>query len=236
MTDYWGEYPWSILSFPLFLINNENPPITFKPTDINELQDICKAFKPGKALGIDDIPMHVIKNLLDFVSEPLVKLIDLSLFTVIFLDELKITKIIPTYKSGCSDSFTNYGPISLLTSFSKFFEKVMYNRLIDFIDRYEILYFYQFGFGKKHSTSMGQTHLVNKITSAIDRNEVTTDVCLDLSKAFDTLDHEILFAKLEHYVICGLALKWIESHFLNRRQITQFKETCSYKILGNIHR
>jgi retron-type reverse transcriptase len=69
--------------------------------------------------------------------------------------------------------------------------------------------------------------LVNKITTAIDRKEVTAGVFLDLSKAFDTLNHEILLAKLQHYGINGLALKWIKSYLLGRKQFVQFKESRS---------
>lgn len=78
--------------------------------------------------------MHIIKNSFDLISEPLVKLINLSLSTATFPDKLKIAKVIPIYKTGDRDFFTNYRPISLLTNISKFFEKFMYNRLIEFIE------------------------------------------------------------------------------------------------------
>ena len=107
----------------------------------------------------------------------------------------------------------NYRPTSLLPNFSKFFEKVMCNRLTEFVKKYEILLCCQFGFRKNHSTSLVLIHLTNKISSAIDRHKFTAGVFLDLSKAFDTLDHEILFAKLEHYGILDVALRWIKSYF-----------------------
>ena len=89
----------------------------------------------------------------------------------------------------------------------------MYNRLTEFAEAYEILYCCQFGFRKNHSTSLALIHLINKISSPIDRHEIPAGVFLDLSKAFDTLDHEILFAKLEHYGICDVVLKWIKRYF-----------------------
>ena len=76
----------------------------------------------------------------------------------------------------------------------------MYNRLSEFAQRFEILYCYQFGFRKNHSTDLALIQLVNKNTSCIDQNKVTAGVFLDLSKAFDTIDHQILFYKLERYM------------------------------------
>ena len=94
--------------------------------------------------------------------------------------------------------------------------------------KHEILYCCQFGFRKNHSTSLPLAHLnINKISSAIDRYEITKGVFLYLSKAFGTLDHEILFAKLEHYGIRDVALKWIKSYFSCRQQFVQFNEACS---------
>ena len=121
----------------------------------------------------------------------------------------------------------NYRPTSLLPNFSKIFENVMCNRLIEFVEQYEILHCCQFGFRKNHSTSLVLIHLIHKISSAIDRHEITAGVFLDLSKAFDTLDHEILFAKLEHYGICDVARRWIKSSFSCRPQFVQFHVACS---------
>ena len=90
----------------------------------------------------------------------------------------------------------------------------MYNRLIEFVQKNDIIYSCQFGFRKTHSTSLASIHLINNIASAIDRHETTAGVFLDLSKAFDTTDHQILFGKLEHYGICGWAWLGLEVIFL----------------------
>ena len=136
--------------------------------------------------------------------------------------------MIPVYKAEDWPSlFVNYRPISLLPVFSKFFEKVMYNRLVEFAETYEILFCSRFGFRKNHSTSLSLIHLINKISSAIDKRESTVGVFLDLSKAFDTLDHQILFTKLEHYGIRGTALQWNKSYFSCRHQFVQFNQACS---------
>jgi hypothetical protein len=140
---------------------------------------------------------------------------------------LKIAKIIPIFKTGNQSFFTNYRPVSLLTNFSKLFEKVMQIRLTLFIEQCEILYRFQFGFRSNHSTMHSLVSLTNNVATAIDRNQIAAGVFIDLSTAFDTLDHEILFTKLQHYGIRGVALQWIKSYFCNREQFVQYNETCS---------
>ena len=99
--------------------------------------------------------------------------------------------------------------------------------MIEFAEQYNILHRCQFGFRKNYSTSHVLIHLINRISSAIDPRETTVGVFLDLSKAFDTLDHQILFTKLEHYGIRDVALQWIKSYFSCRQQFVQVNQTCS---------
>ena len=214
-------------SFSSFLGDVNHPPITLQPTDPCELESICSMFASGKAPGYDNISMRVIKHSFDLISAPLANIIDLSLPKGIFPEKLKIAKVIPIYKVDDPSHFTNYRPISLLSSFSKFFEKVMYNRTIEFAEQYNILYHCQFGFHKNYSTSHALIHLINRISSAIDQRETTVGVFLDLSKAFDTLDHQILFTKLENYGIRDVALQWIKSYFSCRQQFVQINQTCA---------
>ena len=99
--------------------------------------------------------------------------------------------------------------------------------MIEFAEQYNILHRCQFGFRKNYSTSHVLIHLINRISLAIDPRETTVGVFLDLSKAFDTLDHQILFTKLEHYGIRDVALQWIKSYFSCRQQFVQINQTCS---------
>ena len=103
----------------------------------------------------------------------------------------------------------------------------MYNRLVEFAETNKVFHLRQFGFRKNHSTSHALIHLLNKISSAIDQHETTVGIFLDLSKAFDTINHDILLTKLEHYGIRDVALQWIKSYFSYRYQFVQFNQTCS---------
>ena len=149
-----SRIPSTNSSFRSFLTENQNNPIILNETNTQELEEICHGFQAGKAPEYDNIPMYLIKNSFDLISEPLMQLINLSLTTGVFPDKLKIAKVIPIYKAENRENFSNYRPISLLSNFSKIFERVMYKRLITFVEQYEILYSYQFGFRKNHSTSM----------------------------------------------------------------------------------
>jgi hypothetical protein len=97
----------------------------------SELREICMSFKNGRVSGYDNIPMHIIKNAFEFISKPLMHIINKSLENGVFPDSLKIAKIIPIFKSGDIDKCSN---------FSKFFEKVMYKWLLHFIEKLELLY------------------------------------------------------------------------------------------------
>ena len=119
-----------------------------------------------------------------------------SIIKGIFPDELEIAKVIPIFKSGNKDLIENYRPISILFVFTKVFEKVMYKHLINFIDKNDILYKYQFGFRKQHSTNHDVITLVEKITTALDKDKIVVGCFLDLKKAFDTVNHRILISKL----------------------------------------
>ena len=131
------------------------------------------------------------------------------------------------FKSGDKLIFSNYRPISLLPAFSKILEKLVYARLLDHLNKYKILSDNQFGFRKHHSTEFALTLLYDKISSAIENNELTLGIFIDLSKAFDTVDHEILLAKLQHCGIRGVAHRWFSNYLNNRKQFVQFNENKS---------
>ena len=166
--------------------------------------------------------MSIIKESILIISEPLAHIMNLSSAYGIVPDQIKIARVVPLFNADDLSLFTNYRPVSILPSFSKFLERIIYSRIIDYLSNLHILCDNQFGFRKNHSTMLALIDLHDKISSALDNGELAVGVFLDLSKAFDTVDHSILFDKLEHYVIRGLALKWIKSYFSNRLQFVEY--------------
>ena len=118
----------------------------------------------------------------------------------------------------------NYRPVSVLPVFSKILERLIYNRLLSFINKHNILYKYQFGFRKGHSTNMALILLVDKIMSAVDNGDFVIGVFLDLSKAFDTVNHQILLSKLYKYGVRGIAHNWFENYLLSRSQCVYYTD------------
>ena len=108
------------------------------------------------------------------------------------------------------------------------FEKILHSRLTKYIDDFKLLYEYQFGFRKNHSTELALIEIVDQIRMSLDENKITCGIFVDLSKAFDTVDHEILTGKLEHYGIRGKTLELICSYLQNRRQYTLI-DNCKSK-------
>ena len=124
--------------------------------------------------------------------------------TGIFPSELKIANVVPIHKSDDEMVFSIYIPVSVLHVFSKLLERLVYNRVISHINDNKLLYEYQFGFQKGKSTHLAIMMLVDKITEAFDQGENVVGVFLDFSKAFDTVDHNILLQKMDKYGITGV--------------------------------
>ena len=146
------------------------------------------------------------------------------------LDKLKEAMITPVYKSDDRKFFGNYRPISILPIFSKILERIIYNRLLAYLDKMHILSSNQYGFRKNYSTYMALIELIDSLSHSIDNNEYTIGIFVDLSKAFDTVDHKILISKLNHYGIRGTPLMWFKDYLSDRKQTVKFNETVSSKM------
>ena len=136
----------------------------------------------------------------------------------IFPDKLKIVKVVPLHKGGSTEDLNNFRPISLLSIFDKIIEKIMHKRLYHFLELHNVLFDNQFGFRKNNSTSYALMEITEKIKESIDNGKYGCGIYIDLRKAFDTVNHNILIKKLEHYGVCGILLEWFKSYLNERKQ------------------
>ena len=189
------------------------------PTTKEEVIDVIDDLDCSKSNGPHSIPTDIFKFIKLIVSESLSIIINLSFSTGVFIDNLKVSKIIPIYKGkGSNMSYCNYRPISLLSNRDKVIEKLMFKRLYCFLTKYKVFYNLQFGFRENHSTTHALIYLTEEIRKALDKNLFSCGVFVDLQKAFDTVDHDILLFKLDHYGVRGVENNWFKSYLSNRKQ------------------
>ena len=216
------------LDFNTYLKNRNDNSFFITPTDKTEIIDIINSFIISKASGPHSIPTDILHLIKLFIADPLSQIINLSFDKGIYIDNLKIAKTIPIYKEKGSDLLCcNYRPISLLSNINKIIEKIMHTRLYKFLSKYNCIFNLQFGFREKHSTNHALIDLTENIRNALDNNLFAVGIFIDLQKAFDTVDHNILLNKLEHYGIRGITNKWFESYLTNRLQYVSINGTDS---------
>ena len=199
----------------------------FKCVDCIDVKKIIHTITAKNSCGIDAISTKLIKMIGDDIAGPLTLIINQSLSTGVFPDKLKIAKVIPLYKKDDPHLVDNFRPISLLPAISKIFEKIVFNQVYAYFDRNKLLYTSQYGFRKLHSTELASLELVDRVRLDMDSGKMPLSVFLDLSKAFDTLDHSILLQKLTHYGLSQAAIRWFSSYLLGRRQLVDFNGTWS---------
>ena len=196
-------------------------------TEEDILQQVKNA-KNKKSKCHDQFDMCLLKKIIPYIVKPLAHICNTSLMNGIFPDRMKIARVIPLFKNGDVKEFSNYRTVSILPQFSKILEKVFHNRLMSFINDKQLLNNIQFGFRNNMYTALALIELVEEITTAIDEGKTTVGVFIDLkTKAFDTVDHNILVNKLEHYRIRGLANNWVCSYIENRRQYVCINDSNS---------
>jgi hypothetical protein len=203
--------------FQNFLQAPTSNSIYLNPVTPSEVQDVINKLKTKATLDTKIAPIKVANDDPKFTGA-IAEIVNSSFQQGVFPTSLKIAKVVPIHKGGSKTDVTNYRPISLLSSFSKIFEKRMHVRILRFLDTNNSLCESQYGFRPGMSCEHTILDAQNTILHSLHKKQIALLLFLDYSKAFDVIEHPILLKKLEHYGIRGVALKWFQSYLSNRQQ------------------
>ena len=198
-------------------IPNHTSSIFLEPYTEQEVSDLIRSLKPKKSSEIDNMDNIILKEIESSLTKPLMLIFNKSMETGEFPEKMKTAKVIPLHKTKSKDETTNYRPISLLLTLSKILEKIMYRRVYGFLTKTKQLYLNQYGFRKNHACDQAIGELVANITKGIEQHKLTASVFLDLSKVFDSLEHSIIFKKMDRYGLHGKCLEWFNSYLQGRK-------------------
>ena len=190
----------------------------FDPCTPNEVYLLVEQLNPHKGTGPNGIHSEILKLINHLICDTLCKIFNMCITSGKHPDKLKLAHALPIYKKGSRLLVSNYRPISLLSNLNKILEKIMHKRVYAFLEKYEILYELQFGFRAGYSTTHALIHMTEAIRSALDSGSVTCGIFVDFQKAFDTVNHDILLKKLDHYGFRGVINNWFRSYLTDRKQ------------------
>ena len=180
-----------------------------------------------KATGLDGIPARFVMDSASIIACPLRHVINLSLIQCIVPDDLESARVVPIFKKNDKTEVGNHRPVSILSITSKVFERVVYDQLETNLDERKLLYDLQSGFRPKYSTDTCLIHQTDFIKFQMDKGNAVGMVLLDLQKAFNTVDHSILLAKLEAIGLSNDIVKWFQSYLSGRQQLVDVAGTFS---------
>lgn len=200
------------------------------PTDSQEVKNIIFQLKNNKSPGADNLKAETLKLIALYLTQPLVFIFNECMRLGFWPSAFKDSLIIPVFKKGECTVASNYRPISLITNFSKIFEKLLKTRLVSFLQKNKLLSENQYGFKENMSTQDAIVAVTNNISSALDKGTSCLCTFLDLSKAFDTVSHPLLLQSLENIGVRGICLKLLQSYISNRQQCVRVGSTYSDKL------
>ena len=214
------EKPNTLLSGD-YQINKEGKTFRFGAVTEQNIGDAIGKIKTAKSFGHDNVSSYFLKLALPFISGSLAHLFNIAIETSTFPDSWKIARVTPIYKVGEKCERSNYRPISVLPVIARLFEKLVFDQLYQYLDENGFLSPDQSGFRALHSTVTSLLKCTDDWYSGLDTGQMTGLIFIDLKKAFDTVDHEILCQKLYLYGVQDRELAWFKSYLSNRKQFAR---------------
>ena len=211
--------------FEKYLNFSHDHKFSFEPVNEVQVENIIRSLESKKSSSFDNLSNYMVKMLRKGLTKPLTKLINKSLKDSLVPSKLKLARIVPLHKSGKKDTFNNYRPISLLSVLSKLLEKVAYIQIYDYFNEH-FLSNNQFGFRSRHETQHCILNFLKNIWENRDC-KMHVGIFLDLRKAFDTVNHNILLRKLKFYGFDEAAVSWVRHYLTGRKQAVDLNGTVS---------
>jgi len=208
-------------------VDSSESAFVFKGINIDEVYNALNNLKTSKSLGPDKIPARLLKDSCFSIAPFLTQIFNASLASSVFPQDWKIARVSPIYKAGDKRNRGNYRPISVLSTVAGLFEKMIYLQLNEYLIENNIISVHQSGFRKGQSTATSLLTTTNSWLINMDSGLINGVVFLDLCKAFDTIDHEILMNKLYLYGVKGSALRWFKSYLMHREQVCKIDNIIS---------
>lgn len=194
------------------LVDVNSNSLFLTPVSEEEVWSVKKTCHNKISCDVDDIDMKTIRCVAREIVKPFTHICNLSFQCGQFPSRMKMAKIIPLYISGDKHCYNNYRPVSLLPQFSKILEKLFDKRIRNFNEKYNLLSDSQYGFRQNRSTALALIDLIEEISNCIENKTFVVGISIDLQKAFDTIDHNILLDKLENCGIRGITKPWLQSY------------------------
>ena len=213
---------------------DDKPKFNLDNTGPIHITDIIKSFDSKVSCDLDGLSLKLLKIIAVSISVPLAHIFNLSLDNGKFPDKLKLSRIVPVFKTGDPKLCDNYRPIALVNTLSKVLEKIVSLKLTNHLEINNLLYKHQYGFLRGRSTEQNLLHVINFISQSLNKGNFCIGIFLDLKKAFDVCSHDILLKKLKKFGIEGKAHDWFKSYLYNRKQKVDIMGNLSDETTINI--
>jgi hypothetical protein len=205
--------------------NNPNS-VFMTPTTEHDINKIIMSLRNTHSTGYDGVSTYILKKVSVIISVVLSHIINLCIANGVYPEKLKLTIVKPLFKKGDRDNINCYRPIALIPIIAKIFEKVIYHIIYSYFEKFNLFSTEQIGFRKNKNINMAMHNLLETVITAMDKRIPVAALYMDLTKAFDFVDHGILLKKMEAYGVRGVALTLLKSYLSNRKQATAITKIC----------